>query len=76
MKYVSDKPKTIPTHSSRHREGGSFSDMVALIGNRDIGEQINVIIGKFAAANDLNGVIDLADFDNSDKLGSGKEKQG
>ena len=35
-----------------------------------------MIIGKFAAANDLNGVIDLADFDNNDsKLGSGKEKQ-
>ena len=49
--------------------------MVELRGDKEIGEKINVIIGKFAAANDLNGVIDLADFDNNDKLGSGKEKQ-
>ena len=75
MKYVSDKAENDPYALITAPEGGSFSDMVALIGNRDIGEKINVIIGKFAAANDLNGVIDLADFDNSDKLGSGKEKQ-
>ncbi|MDE0323693.1 MAG: class I SAM-dependent DNA methyltransferase [Candidatus Poribacteria bacterium] len=75
MKYVSDKAENDPYALITAPEGGSFSDMVALIGNRDIGEQINVIIGKFAKANDLNGVIDLADFDNSDKLGSGKEKQ-
>ena len=75
MKYVSDKAENDPYALITAPEGGSFSDMVALIGNRDIGEKINVIIGKFAEANDLNGVIDLADFDNSDKLGSGKEKQ-
>ena len=75
MKYVSDKAENDPYALITAPEGGSFSDMVALIGNRDIGEKINVIIGKFAEANDLNGVIDLADFDNNDKLGSGKEKQ-
>ena len=75
MKYVSDKAENDPYALITAPEGGSFSDMVALIGNRDIGEKINVIIGKFAEVNDLNGVIDLADFDNSDKLGSGKEKQ-
>ena len=75
MKYVSDKAENDPYALITAPEGGSFSDMVALIGDRDIGEQINVIIGKFANANDLNGVIDLADFDNNDKLGSGKEKQ-
>ncbi len=75
MKYVSDKAANDPYADVTVPEGGSFSDMVALIGNRDIGEKINVIISAFARENDLNGVIDLADFDNSDKLGSGKEKQ-
>ena len=75
MKYVSDKAENDPYALITVPEGGGFSDMVALIGNRDIGEKINVIIGAFANANDLNGVIDQADFDDSGKLGSGKEKQ-
>ena len=75
MKYVSDKAENDPYALITVPEDGGFSDMVALIGNRDIGEKINVIIGKFAEANDLNGVIDQADFDDSSKLGSGKEKQ-
>jgi len=73
IKYVSDKyagekyaPIAIP-------EGGSFLDMVALKGKKDIGEGINTIIAKLAEANELKGVIDVADFDNSDKLGKGKE---
>ncbi|MCD4797846.1 MAG: type I restriction-modification system subunit M, partial [Methanosarcinales archaeon] len=73
IKYVSDKyagekyaPIAIP-------EGGSFQDMVALKGKKDIGEGINTIIAKLAEANELKGVIDVADFDNSDKLGKGKE---
>ena len=75
MKYVSDKAENDPYALIEVPEGGSFSDMVALIGNKEIGEKINVIIGKFGQTNDLNGVIDLADFDNNDKLGSDKEKQ-
>ena len=75
MKYVSDKAENDPYTLIIVPEGGSFSDMVTLIGNRDIGEKINVIIGAFAEANDLNGVIDQADFDDNSKLGSGKEKQ-
>jgi type I restriction enzyme M protein len=73
IKYVSDKyagekyaPIVIP-------EGGSFKDMVSLKGKKDIGEGINTIISKLAEANELKGVIDVADFDNSDKLGKGKE---
>ena len=73
IKYVSDKyagekyaPIAIP-------EGGSFKDMVSLKGKKDIGEGINTIIAKLAEANELKGVIDVADFDNSDKLGKGKE---
>ena len=75
MKYVSDKAANDPYADVDVPEGGSFSDMVVLIGNKDIGEKINVIIGAFAKANDLRGIIDQADFDDSSKLGSGKEKQ-
>jgi type I restriction enzyme M protein len=47
--------------------------MVKLKGDKEIGDKINKIIGKLAAANDLRGVIDVADFNDSDKLGRGKE---
>ena len=49
--------------------------MVALRGSKDIGDQMNKIIGELAAANDLKGVIDTADFNDADKLGRGKEMQ-
>jgi len=52
-----------------------FKDMVALKGQKDIGEGINKIISKLAEANDLKGVIDVANFDADDKLGKGKDKQ-
>ncbi len=34
-------------------EGGSFSDIVALKGTKDIGNKMNVIIAKLAEANEL-----------------------
>ena len=54
-------------------KGGSFADMVALKGDKEIGDKINKIIAKLAEANDLKGVIDVADFNDADKLGKGKE---
>src|SRR5258708_38329805 len=56
-------------------EGGSFADMVALKGDKEIGDKINKIIARLAEANDLKGVIDVADFNDADKLGKGKEMQ-
>jgi type I restriction enzyme M protein len=56
-------------------KGGGFKDMIALKGNKEIGDKINKIIGKLAQANDLKGVIDVADFNDADKLGKGKEMQ-
>ena len=74
IKYISDKyagvryaPITVP-------EGASFKDMVALKGKTTIGDDINKkIIGRIAEANKLTGTIDVADFNNAEKLGSGKE---
>jgi type I restriction enzyme M protein len=71
VKYVSDKyagqqyaPITIPP-------GASFADMVALKGTKDIGDDINKkILAPLAQANHLS---DMPDFNDPNKLGSGKE---
>ncbi|MBM7231529.1 type I restriction-modification system subunit M [Dietzia cinnamea] len=76
VKYVSDKSKTdrdsslieVPT-------GGSFDDMLAAKGDKEIGDRFNKIIAKLAEANDLRNVIDQADFNDEEKLGKGKEMQ-
>lgn len=73
VKYVSDKYATDPEALIEVPEGGSFADMVDAKGNKEIGDRINKIIGKLAEANGLKGVIDLADFNDEDKLGRGKE---
>jgi type I restriction enzyme M protein len=73
VKYVSDKYAGDADAIIEIPEGGSFKDMQALKGNKDIGNQINIIIGVLAGANDLKGVIDVADFADDDKLGKGKE---
>jgi type I restriction enzyme M protein len=73
MKYVSDKAVSQPGYLLDVPKGGSFADMVALKGDKEIGDKINKIIGKLAAKNGLKGVIDVADFNDEDKLGKGKE---
>ncbi len=75
MKYVSDRYEGKEDALIEIPEGGSFRDMVALKGSKDIGEGINTIIANLAETNELKGVIDVADFDDDDKLGKGKEKQ-
>jgi type I restriction enzyme M protein len=73
VKYVSDKYAGKKDALLDVPKGGRFSDMVALKGNKEIGDKMNKIIGKLAEANDLKGVIDVADFNDADKLGKGKE---
>jgi type I restriction enzyme M protein len=75
VKYVSDKAKADPNSLIVVPPGGSFDDLVALKGKPNIGEQINVAIRKLADANDLQGVITVADFADSTKLGDGKQMQ-
>ena len=69
VKYVSDQRDPL----LEVPKGGSFADMVALKNHKDIGDGCNKIIAKLAEANELKGVIDIADFNDSDKLGKGKE---
>jgi len=73
IKYVSDKYANDPDGIIEIPDGGSFKDMVALKGNKEIGDKINTIIGELAKANDLVGVIDVADFNDDEKLGKGQE---
>lgn len=73
VKYVSDKFKGVAYGVIDVPEGGSFDDMLALIGNKNIGEEMDKIIARLAEANNLRGVIDNAHFNNEDKLGKGKE---
>ena len=75
MKYVSDRYEGKEDALIEIPKGGSFRDMIALKGTKDIGEGINTIIANLAEANELKGVIDVADFDDDDKLGKGKDKQ-
>lgn len=70
MKYVSDKGDRIADIP----EGASFQDMVKLKGDPEIGDKINKIIGALAEANDLQGIITVADFNDDEKLGKGKDK--
>lgn len=73
IKYVSDKYAGDPHAVIDVPKGGSFKDIAALKGQKNIGEEIDTIIGKLAKSNDLKGVIDVVSFNDDEKLGKGKE---
>lgn len=73
MKYVSDKAKADPDALITVPEGGSFDDILILKGDKEIGDKVNKIIERLAKPNDLEKVIDLANFNDEAKLGTGKE---
>jgi type I restriction enzyme M protein len=70
VKYVSDKYAGDANALIDVPAGGGFADMVAAKGSKEIGDRINKIIGKLADANDsLKGAINVADFNDEEKLG-------
>ena len=73
VKYVSDRYKGVDYSDIEIPDGGSFDDMVNLIGKKNIGEGINKVIAKLAEANNLRGIIDKVSFNDPDKLGKGEE---
>jgi type I restriction enzyme M protein len=73
MKYVSDKHAGQRNALVEVPPGASYDDILALKGDKEIGDKINKIIARLAEANDLKGVIDQADFNDDGKLGRGKE---
>jgi len=75
IKYISDKYAGEPYAPITVPEGANFADMVALKGKPDIGDQINKkIIAPLAASNQQLSQADFPDFNDSVKLGDGKEK--
>ncbi|MDI9640023.1 type I restriction-modification system subunit M [Geitlerinema splendidum] len=73
VKYVSDKYAGQKYGDIEVPDGASFKDMVALKGKSDIGDRINKqIIAPLAKANNLPEA-DFPDFNDANKLGSGKE---
>ncbi len=73
IKYVSDKYANDPNSLIDVPEGGSFDDIRKLKGQKNIGEGIDIAIGKLAKANNLENVIDVVSFNDEEKLGKGKE---
>ena len=70
MKYVSDKKDPLVEFPP----DSTFNDMLKYRGKSEIGDKINTIIGEFAKANGLSGIITEADFVDDAKLGSGKDR--
>lgn len=74
MKYVSDRYAGDPRALLTIPAGGGFADMIVAKNDKEIGEKINKIINRLADANEqLKGAINLADFNDEEKLGKGKE---
>jgi type I restriction enzyme M protein len=72
IKYVSDKYVGVPYAPITVPPGAGFLDMVKFKGNPEIGDLINKrIVGPLALMNKLS---DMPDFNDDNKLGSGKEK--
>lgn len=71
VKYISDRSdRTLLEVPEKAR----WSDIQLLRNDAEIGDKINKIVARIAEANpDLHGVIDLADFNDDNKLGRGKE---
>ena len=75
VKYVSDKYTGDAMSLIEVPQGASFEDMVALKGQPDIGDRINKeILRPLFASNGLDGSLEIVDFNDDEKLGSGKEK--
>jgi type I restriction enzyme M protein len=72
IKYVSDKYANTPFAPITIPKGSTFQDMVKLKGKTEIGDFINKKI--FAPIRDANKMSDFANFNDDEKLGTGKDK--
>ncbi|RKV61163.1 type I restriction-modification system subunit M [Helicobacter pylori] len=72
LKYISDKAKSNMDSEIEVPQGCFYEDILALEGDKEIGDKLNKIIAKIAERNDLKGVIDSVDFNDNTKLGEGK----
>ncbi|MGN8509763.1 type I restriction-modification system subunit M [Helicobacter pylori] len=72
LKYISDKARSDMDSEIEVPQGCFYEDILALEGDKEIGDKLNKIIAKIAEQNDLKGVIDSVDFNDNTKLGEGK----
>ncbi|MEN8409883.1 type I restriction-modification system subunit M [Acinetobacter bereziniae] len=73
LKYISDRFSNDDFAVIEIPEDATFEKISALKGSKEIGDKLNIIIRKIAEANNLRGVFDVADFNDEDKLGKGKD---
>lgn len=74
IKYVSDKYAGKPYQPITIPRGASFADMMALKGDKEIGDKINKkIIAPLVKKNEQLSLSDFPDFNDAAKLGTGKE---
>jgi type I restriction enzyme M protein len=72
VKYLSDRTGK-PGALFEAPEGARYSDLLALKGQKDIGDRMNKIIRQLGEATDLVGVLKIADFNEEERLGRDKE---
>ncbi|WP_120964535.1 type I restriction-modification system subunit M [Helicobacter pylori] len=72
LKYISDKARSNIDSEIEVPQGCFYEDILALEGDKEIGDKLNKIIAKIAKKNQLEGVIDSVDFNDNTKLGEGK----
>ncbi|WP_187945946.1 type I restriction-modification system subunit M [Helicobacter pylori] len=72
LKYISDKARNNTYSEIEVPQGCFYEDILALEGDKEIGDKLNKIIAKIAERNDLKGVIDSVDFNDNTELGEGK----
>ena len=74
-KYVTDKFKGKKYQPIEVPEGAGFDDMLKWRNHPSIGEEMNKAIKKLSEANPILANVELADFDDSNKLGSAEERK-
>ncbi|GAA7383654.1 type I restriction-modification system subunit M [Helicobacter pylori] len=76
LKYISDKARNDAKNNTPSTievpQGCFYEDILALEGDKEIGDKLNKIIAEIAKKNQLEGVIDSVDFNDNTKLGEGK----
>ncbi|WQW96458.1 type I restriction-modification system subunit M [Helicobacter pylori] len=72
LKYISDKARNNNFSEIEVPQGCFYEDILALEGDKEIGDKLNKIIAEIAEQNNLKGVIDSVDFNDNTKLGEGK----
>lgn len=74
VKYVSDRAASGETLLDVP-EGTGFDALLKARGKPDVGEQVDKALSALAEANDLQGVLDEASFNDPRKFGDGKKRQ-